>query len=130
MIPVERIATVADTYPPFHGGAGSVASRIYFEGRNYFPLEFDMDVMPPGASEGMHVHDHTDATYGPMAEMYLVISGLARVIVDGETADLGPGDAAVAEAGTSHDLVNIGEGPLSVLTMYLPPINRRVTPAE
>ena len=110
MIPVERIATVTDTYPPFHGGAGLVASRIYFE--------------------GMHVHDHTDATYGPMAEMYLVISGLARVIVDGETADLGPGDAAVAEAGTSHDLVNIGEGPLSVLTMYLPPIDRRVTPAE
>ena len=89
-----------------------------------------MDILPPGASEGMHVHDSSDREYGEMHEFYLVIAGVARLIVNGESVDLGPGDAAVAEAGTPHDLINIGEDPLTVLVMYSPPLSERPQVSE
>lgn len=124
--PVERLAEIKDSYPAFHGGRGEVLSRNYFEGLGLLPLNVEVTVMPPGSNEGSHTHDADDADYGPMNEMYLVISGLGRLIVDGVAADLGPGDAAVALAGTDHDIVNIGEDNLVLVTTY----GFAVTPAE
>ncbi len=117
-IPVERLADIKDSYPAFHGGRGEVLSRNYFEGLGLLPLNVEMTVMPPGTNEGSHTHDSGDLEYGPMHEMYLVISGQGRLIVDGVAVDLGPGDAAVAVAGTDHDIVNIGADNLVVVTTY------------
>ncbi|MFI1497188.1 cupin domain-containing protein [Streptomyces platensis] len=44
-------------------------------------------------------------------EVFYVLSGRLRLSIDGETADLGPGDAAVAPAGSVLAVANPGDEP-------------------
>lgn len=72
-------------------------------------------VLAPGAYEGMHAHDEP-----ALEEIYLVLSGRARIRQDGETHLLGPGDALRAPAGLEHDLACEGDEPLQVLVAWGP----------
>ncbi|MFM8810434.1 MAG: cupin domain-containing protein [Chthoniobacterales bacterium] len=56
-------------------------------------------VVPPG--EVLAAHAHAD-----MHELFIVLEGAARMIVDGETYDLKPGDAIALTPGETHELSN------------------------
>ncbi len=54
-------------------------------------------------------------------QMYLVLEGRGRVQVGAESAEIGPGQAVVAPAGTSHGVENSTTERLVVLVFLAPP---------
>ncbi len=67
-------------------------------------------VLAAGSSIGEHVHPNTE-------ELYLILEGLGRAVLDGEAFPVGPGDLYVCKAGHSHGLGNAGTGPLTLFTL-------------
>jgi quercetin dioxygenase-like cupin family protein len=65
-------------------------------------------VVPPG--EVLAAHAHAD-----MHELFIVLEGAARMIVDGETHDLKPGDAIALAPGETHELSNPSNNPIVLL---------------
>ena len=70
--------------------------------------------VPAGGEIGEEVHDHVDQTL-------LFLEGRGEAILDGETAPVQPNTLVVVKAGTRHNFVNTGEGPLRLVTIYAPP---------
>lgn len=112
--PVER-AGVHEFAHTLHEGAGDLRIRHHFAGSSQLPVALQTWTLAPGAHEGMHAHDDP-----ALEEIYLVLSGRARIRQDGETHLLGPGDALRAPAGVEHDLVCEGDEPLQVLVAWGP----------
>jgi mannose-6-phosphate isomerase-like protein (cupin superfamily) len=67
-------------------------------------------VMPPGYEGFLHYHDTQD-------ELYFVHSGRARVEVDGETRELGPGGLVHVESTTPRKVSNAGDADLVLLVV-------------
>ena len=67
-------------------------------------------VMPPGFVGFLHYHDRQD-------ELYFVHSGRARVEVEGETRELGPGGLFHCESTTPRRVSNAGEDDLVLLVV-------------
>ena len=67
----------------------------------------------PGEEIGMEVHG--------LDQFIRIEQGRARVVLDGEEAELSDDDVVVIPAGTEHNVVNIGDTPLKLYTIYSPP---------
>ena len=67
----------------------------------------------PGEGPGLHTH--------PYSETWLVGEGQARLTVDGEIVEAGPGDIIVVEAGVPHSFKNSGSGRLEILCIHAAP---------
>jgi quercetin dioxygenase-like cupin family protein len=65
--------------------------------------------MEPGAVADRHSHDLGH-------EIFLILEGKARFEIDGEIAELGPGEMCVARVDEPHQVSVIGDEPM---TMYL-----------
>jgi mannose-6-phosphate isomerase-like protein (cupin superfamily) len=74
------------------------ASLIFFDG-------------PPGSGSKLHHH--------PYPEVFVMQSGQATFMVDGEEIAAQAGDILIAPAGTSHKFTNTGDEPLRVLGIHL-----------
>lgn len=112
--PVER-AGVHEFAHTLHEGAGDLRIRHHFADSSQLPVALQTWTLAPNAYEGMHAHDEP-----ALEEIYLVLSGRARIRQDGETHLLGPGDALRAPAGVEHDLACEGDEPLQVLVAWGP----------
>ena len=64
--------------------------------------------LEPGSTIGEHAHPNTE-------DLYLILEGHGRGILDGERFPVGPGDLFLVKAGGSHGLINDSEGPLTFL---------------
>lgn len=53
--------------------------------------------MTPGQSTDRHYHKNSE-------EFYFLLEGAARMEIDGETRDVGPGDAILIPAGARHQI--------------------------
>jgi mannose-6-phosphate isomerase-like protein (cupin superfamily) len=62
--------------------------------------------LDPGASVGEHLHPDTE-------ELYLLLEGKGVGFLDGESFEVGPGDAWLCKAGHTHGLANPGTAPLA-----------------
>ncbi len=70
-------------------------------------------LLPPGKASRRHYH--------PVAEeSYYILSGQARLELDGAVAYLGPGDAVAIPAGTAHQIHNGGQTDLVLLAVCVP----------
>ena len=54
------------------------------------------------------------------AEMFIVISGSAQILVDGDIKRLGPGDCIDLEPGVVHTFANAGEDDLIMINTHSP----------
>ena len=72
-----------------------------------------LTVKPSGAVVGEHVHPAIN-------ERFSVVSGRLQTRIAGTDRQLGPGEDALATAGTPHDWWNAGEVPASVLVELSP----------
>ncbi len=69
--------------------------------------------LPSGASTTPHYHPRTE-------EIYYIISGRGRMRIDGNTRDVGPGDAIAIPPGQTHQITNTGAEPLVFLCCCAP----------
>lgn len=63
---------------------------------------------------GEEVHDDVD-------QIFLFVDGRCETVLDGERTPAGPGEIVFVRAGTRHNVVNTGDAPLRLLTIYAPP---------
>ena len=95
-----------------HDGSGKIAIRTVLEqGDSQVGIRFmHDDVLEPGATIGEHPHEGTE-------EIYFVVEGHGRMILDGESVPIGPGDISLVERGHSHGIVNSGDAPMRLLVI-------------
>ena len=76
--------------------------------------------LAPGRSTERHYHAETE-------EVYFVLEGEGEMELDGERADVRPGDAVPIPPGAWHELANTGPGPLRILCTCAPPYRHEDT---
>jgi mannose-6-phosphate isomerase-like protein (cupin superfamily) len=69
--------------------------------------------IPPGGATTAHYHRLSE-------ELYLVVSGRGRLILDGEERELEEGDCALIPPGATHKLHNSGSEPLRIVCACAP----------
>lgn len=98
--------------------------RVLYTGKH---LQLVLMTISPGEDIGKEVHEGTD-------QFFRVETGMGEVRIDGVTTPVKADDAFIIPAGASHNVVNTGEEPLRVYTIYGPPEHRdgivRATKAE
>lgn len=67
-----------------------------------------------GEDIGEEVHESTD-------QMFLIAAGAGEALVGDERHRVGEGDFVFVPAGTLHDITNVGDEDLKLLTVYAPP---------
>jgi mannose-6-phosphate isomerase-like protein (cupin superfamily) len=77
-------------------------------------------VVYPGRSTEEHYHPRTE-------EIYYIEKGRGRIRVNGESRDIGPGDAIGMLPGDVHKIWNTGEEPLQFLCCCAPPYEHEDT---
>ncbi len=67
----------------------------------------------PNEEIGEEVHD--------VDQFFRVERGLGRAILSGVSHDITDGSVVVVPAGTKHNIINTGEAPMKLYTLYMPP---------
>jgi mannose-6-phosphate isomerase-like protein (cupin superfamily) len=57
-------------------------------------------------------------------QFFRVEEGMGEAVLDGVRTPIQPGFAVLVPAGTNHNIVNTGSGPLKLYTLYAPPNHR------
>jgi mannose-6-phosphate isomerase-like protein (cupin superfamily) len=70
--------------------------------------------IPVGGEIGEEVHEHND-------QLLVFVEGEGKAVLDGRTSRVTPNDLVLVPAGTRHNFVNTGDGPLRLVTVYAPP---------
>ena len=114
------------SFQHYHQGLGSIDIRMFDFGRAAAPANFLIYEIPPGASEGVHVHNLTDPKLGPFDEYYYIIEGRGKMMIDGEPVIVAAGDHVHTPLDVPHGIENIdGRRRLKVFLTY---INRSSNP--
>lgn len=115
----DRWATSEDdveSWEGLHDGQAAIRVQHYFAGKLPWPIDVDLWEIPVGGSEGWHRHAPEDTDgYAGIREMYVLLDGLARVLVGDEWRQLGRGDAVFVEPDTPRAVHNCGDVPLRLL---------------
>ncbi|WP_313801829.1 cupin domain-containing protein [Sphingobium sp.] len=122
---VESEATGRSVVKEMHGGKASVEIRRYPFGNAPEPARFITYTLPPGASEGVHVHfldDHNGE--GAFDEYYFIISGSGQMEIDGQIVPVREGDHIHTPLTVAHGIENTH--PTQLLKVFLTFINRKV----
>lgn len=85
--------------------------RVLMTGSN---MQVVVMTIPAGGEIGAETHPDND-------QVLFFVDGQADAILDGETTPVTPGHLVFVRAGTHHNFVNTGEGPLRIVTAYAPP---------
>lgn len=86
--------------------------KVVFTGKH---LQVVLMKLEPGEEIGTEVHEDTDQFFRiEEGECLLVIKGQIDKVIK-------PGDSVNVEAGVQHNIINIGDGPLKLYTIYGPP---------
>ena len=70
-------------------------------------------LLAPGEDIGIETHD--------VDQLFLVIEGIAEAEVGGDLYELEEDGLLVVPAGTRHNILNVGDDELRLLTVYSPP---------
>ena len=88
--------------------------RVLYTGKN---LQLVLMAIEPGGEIGEEVHDDRD-------QFFRVENGKAEVVIDGQRSKIKSDDAIIVPAGARHNIVNTGDKPLRLYTVYAPPEHR------
>ena len=70
--------------------------------------------IPAGGEIGEEVHQEND-------QLLVFVDGEGEAVLDGRSSTVGPNDLVLVPAGTRHNFINTGDGPLRLVTVYAPP---------
>lgn len=85
--------------------------RVLFTGEH---MQLVLMSIPPGEELGMERHPGLD-------QFIRFEAGTGRVIMSGEAYPVEDGSAIVIPGGVQHDIINTGDVPLKLYTLYSPP---------
>ena len=88
--------------------------RVLYTGHN---LQLVLMAIQPGHEIGDEVHDDRD-------QFFRVEKGAGEVWIDGNRSKVEGDDAIIVPAGARHNIVNTGDEPLRLYTLYAPPEHR------
>ena len=97
-----------------HDGDGVVTRRRFFRDETRLPVTIEVWELPPGASEGSHIHDGDNT----LEEFYYFISGQGVMWMDDEELPVGPGDAVMAPPGVDHGFRAVGDETLKLVIAW------------
>ena len=104
---------VIDT-PEMHDGEGTITRSRFFRDATRLPVTIEVWELPPGASEGSHIHDDDNT----LEEFYYFLNGQGVMWMDDEEVAVGPGDAVRAPPGIDHGFRNTGDTPLKLVIAW------------
>ena len=88
--------------------------RVLYTGRN---LQLVLMALKPGEEIGEEVHETHD-------QFLRLETGSGDVVIDGRRTKVAADDAILVPAGARHNVINTGQGPLKLYTVYGPPEHR------
>ncbi len=88
--------------------------RVLYTGKN---LQLVLMTLPPGCDIGEEVHEDRD-------QFFRVEEGRGTVYIDGAPNEVRDDFAIIVPAGARHNVVNSGDRPLKLYTIYGPPEHR------
>ena len=97
-----------------HDGEGTILRRMFFREQSRLGVRFDVWELPPGVSEGSHVHEGEKA----LEEVYYFLAGHGTMWIEGEEVAVAPGDAVMVPPGVDHGLANTGTEPLRLVLLF------------
>lgn len=77
-------------------------------------LQLVLMALKPGEDIGMETHKTHD-------QFFRIEKGHGEVVIDGSTHKVKAGHAIIVPAGARHNLINTGDKPLRLYTLYSPP---------
>ena len=80
-------------------------------------MQLVLMTLKPGEEIGAEVHEGHD-------QFFRVEEGSGEVIIDGQSRAIKDDDAVIVPAGARHNVVNNGNQPLKLYTLYGPPEHR------
>lgn len=107
---LERDAEVAKNEPGPHDGGGPSTGYVFFDKAPNLKFSFRKRVLHKGAAIGYHLQK-TD-------EVYYFTGGLGVMTINGKPFDVHAGDAVLTRGGSSHGLVQKGEGDLTIVITF------------
>jgi mannose-6-phosphate isomerase-like protein (cupin superfamily) len=88
--------------------------RVLYTGKK---LQLVLMAIAPGQDIGEEVHNDVD-------QFFRIEQGKGEVRIDGVATPVKNDDAFIVPAGAKHNVVNTGNGPLRLYTIYAPPEHR------
>jgi len=85
--------------------------QVLYTGKN---LQLVLMALVPGEDIGEETHATHD-------QFFRVEQGIGRIEIDGVARTVKDGDAIIVPAGARHNLINTGEKPMKIYTIYGPP---------
>jgi mannose-6-phosphate isomerase-like protein (cupin superfamily) len=70
--------------------------------------------VPAGEEIGEEVHTEND-------QLLVFVDGEGEAVLESRRSSVGPNDLVLVPAGTRHNFINTGDGPLRLVTVYAPP---------
>lgn len=98
--------------------------RVLYTGKH---LQLVLMALKPGEEIGEEVHDDHD-------QFFRIETGAGEIWIDGKRTAIQDDDAMIVPAGARHNVINTGDAPLTLYTLYGPPDHKdgvvRATKAE
>ena len=88
--------------------------KVLYTGKN---LQLVLMTLQPGEEIGEEVHEGHD-------QFFRIEEGKGKVVIDGQTHAIEDDDAVIVPAGARHNVINSGDQPLRLYTIYGPPEHR------
>jgi mannose-6-phosphate isomerase-like protein (cupin superfamily) len=107
---LERDSEVAKDEPGTHGGGGPTTGYVFFEKVPDLKFSFRKRALHKGSAIGYHLQK-TD-------EVYYVLSGTGSMTINDRRFDVKAGDSVLTRGGSSHGLVQTGNGDLTIIICY------------
>jgi mannose-6-phosphate isomerase-like protein (cupin superfamily) len=91
--------------------------RVLYTGKNF---QLVLMTLKPGEEIGEEVHEDID-------QFFRVEEGQGTIYIDGNASRIEDDFAAIVPAGARHNVVNSGDQPLKLYTLYGPPEHKHGT---
>lgn len=88
--------------------------RVLYTGKH---LQLVLMSLQPGEEIGAEVHDTHD-------QFFRFETGKGQVLIDSVTHEIGADMGVIVPAGARHNVINTGDAPLKLYTLYGPPEHR------
>ncbi|MGH6696670.1 cupin domain-containing protein [Sphingopyxis sp.] len=117
---LERATEGFNKFKAVHEGLGELDVRLFDFGGAAAPANFMIYDIPPGASEGVHLHNLSDPALGAYEEYYYIVEGRGVMTIDGEGFPVTAGDHVFAPLDSWRGIANKdGTGNLKVFLTYI-----------